>query len=132
MTDVAKAKAIEIKPYQNKEVLIDVLHQTSEYLSSFDNENTFPNHIFEDLTQRLQFLAIEDSYLDAEEFKKIAELSKTANVLLLFIKKFQDYYPKLFKRSEEVVFTKEIIQKIEQKIDKYAEVKDEASIVLQS
>ncbi len=131
MTDVAKAKAIEIRPYQNKEALMDVLHQTSEYLSSFDNENTFPNHTFEDITPRLHFLAIEDSYLDAEEFKKMAELSKTANVLLLFLKKFQDYYPKLFKKSEEVEFTKEIIQKIEQKIDKYAEVKDDASVDLQ-
>lgn len=131
MTDIAKAKAINIKPIKNKEALIQALHQTSEYVSSFENDNTLPNHTFEDLTPRLQFLAIEDSYLDAEEFKKITELSKTTNTLLLFLKKFQEYYPELFKKSEEVEFTKEIINKIEQKIDKYAEIKDDASIVLQ-
>lgn len=132
MTDLARAKSLNIKPYKSKDSLLDALEQTSEYLSSFDNENTFPNHTFEDLTRQLQFLAIEDSYLDAEDFKKISELSKTANTLLLFVNKFQQYYPKLFKRSEEVGLTKEIIQKIERKIDKYAEVKDEASAELQN
>src|SRR5690554_6616454 len=130
-TDLGREKSLHITPFQNKEELLDVLGQTSEYLASFENDNTFPNHNFLDLREQVKFLDIEDSYLDAEVFKELAELSKTANTLLLFLKKFQEYYPKLFKKSEEVEFTKEIIQKIEQKIDKYAEVKDDASVDLQ-
>src|SRR5690554_249832 len=115
MTDVAKAKAIEIRPYQNKEALMDVLHQTSEYLSSFDNENTFPNHTFEDITPRLHFLAIEDSYLDAEEFKKMAELSKTANVLLLFLKKFQIIILNFLKNLKRLSLPKKLFKKSNKK-----------------
>src|SRR5690606_13364213 len=121
-----------IKPFQNKEQLFNILGQTSEYFSSFENENAFPNHSFTDVREQVKFLSIEDSYLDAEVFKEFSELSKTANTLLLFLKKFQEYYPKLYKKSEEIELTKEITQKIERKIDKYSEVKDEASVDLQA
>ena len=131
-TDLGRAKAVEIQPFQNKEQLLDALSQTSEYLASFENDNVFPNHNFVDLREQVKFLAIEDSYLEAEVFKEFSELSKTANVLLLFLKKFQEYYPKSYKKSEQVAFTKEIIQKIESKIDKYSEVKDDASADLQA
>src|SRR5690606_37005275 len=80
-----------------------------------------------DLREQVKFLAIEESYLDAEVLKELSELSKTANTLLLFLKKFQEYYPKLYKKSASIELTKEITQKIESKIDKYAEVKDDAS-----
>src|SRR5690606_25186827 len=130
-TDLGKEKSLQIKPFQDKEELIDILGQTSEYLSSFENDNTFPNHNFIDLREQVKFLAIEDSYLDAEVFKELAELSKTVNTLLLFLKKFQEYYPKLYKKSETLELTKEIFQKIESKIDKYSEVKDDASPDLQ-
>jgi DNA mismatch repair protein MutS2 len=130
-TDLGREKSLHITPFQNKEELLDVLGQTSEYLASFENDNTFPNHNFLDLREQVKFLAIEDSYLDAEVFKELSELSKTANTLLSFLKKFQEYYPKLYKKSQTLELTKEITQKIESKIDKYAEVKDEASADLQ-
>ncbi len=126
-TDLGKEKSLEIKPFRHKEQLLEELAQTSEYVSSFDNDNVFPNHNFNDLREELKLLAIDDSYLDAPVFKELSELSKTANTLLLFLKKFQDYYPALYKRSADVEFTKEITTKIENKIDKYAEVKDNAS-----
>lgn len=130
-TDMGREKALQIKPFQHKEELLDVLDQNSEYLSSFENDNTFPNHNFTDLREQVKFLAIEESYLDAEVLKELSELSKTANTLLLFLKKFQEYYPKLYKKSASIELTKEITQKIESKIDKYAEVKDDASADLQ-
>lgn len=130
-TDLGKEKTLEIKPFRHKEQLLEELAQTSEYVSSFDNDNVFPNHNFNDLREELKLLAIEDSYLDAPVLKELSELSKTTNTLLLFLKKFQDYYPSLYKRSLDVEFTKEITTKIESKIDKYAEVKDNASAELE-
>lgn len=131
LTDLGKALALAIKPLHTKESLVSSLAQTSEYLASFDNDNVFPNHDFRDLTKAIQYLALENSAVEAEVFKEFSELSKTVNGLLLFLKKFQEYYPVLFEKSEELFFTKEIIQKIETKIDKYAEIKDDASTDLQ-
>lgn len=131
LTDLGKTQALSIKPFPTKETLQLSLAQTSEYLASFDNDNVFPNHDFRDLTKSIQYLALENSSVEAEVFKEFSELSKTVNGLLLFLKKFQEYYPVLFAKSEELFFTKEITQKIEAKIDKYAEIKDDASADLQ-
>jgi DNA mismatch repair protein MutS2 len=72
-------------------------------------------------------LAIEDSFLEVGSFRKLATLSETANVLLLFFKKFNEYYPKLNEKASQIEFTKIIIQKIDEVVDKYGIIKDNAS-----
>lgn len=131
-TEIGLEKTFSIKPFANKELLLDSLKQTSEYLASFSNQNAIPNHGFENITNDIKLLAIENSFLEAASLKKIVSISETSNVLIQFLKKFSDYYPHLNQRASEVVFTKEIIQKIEQVLDKYGEIKDNASIELQS
>ena len=126
-TEIGKQKALEIIPFKDKEVLMNALLQTSEYLSSFSNNNAIPNHGFDNLTNDLKFLSIEDSFLEVGSFRKIATLSETVNVLLLFFKKFHDYYPKLNEKAAQVEYTKYIIQKIDEVVDKYGEIKDNAS-----
>ena len=126
-TEIGKQKALEIIPFKDKEALMNALLQTSEYLSSFSNNNAIPNHGFDNLTNDLKFLAIEDSFLEVSSFRKIATLSETVNVLLLFFKKFHDYYPKLNEKAVQVEYTKFIIQKIDEVVDKYGEIKDNAS-----
>ena len=126
-TEIGKQKALKIVPFKDKETLMDALLQTSEYLSSFSNNNAIPNHGFDNLTNDLKFLAIEDSFLEVGSFRKIATLSETVNALLLFFKKFHDYYPKLNDKATQVEYTKFIIQKIDEVADKYGEIKDNAS-----
>ena len=126
-TELGAEKALLIKPFHGKEALMSSLLMTSEYASSFINNNAIPNHGFEQLSAELKFLAIEDSYLDTPSFKKISNLSETVNVLLLFFKKFHDYYPELKKFSDEVTLTTELITEIGKVVDKYGEIKDNAS-----
>lgn len=126
-TEIGKQKALDIVPFKDKASLMNELLQTSEYLSSFTNNNAIPNHGFENLTQDLKFLAIEDSFLEVSSFRKIATLSDTVNVMLLFLKKFHDYYPKLNEKAAQIEYTKYITQKIDEVVDKYGEIKDNAS-----
>ena len=126
-TEIGKQKALEIVPFREKDTLMNSLLQTSEYLSSFSNNNSIPNHGFDNLTNDIKFLAIEDSFLEVGSFRKIATLSETVNILLLFFKKFHDYYPKLNEKAAEVEYTKIIIQKIDEVVDKYGEIKNNAS-----
>jgi len=130
-TDLGKEKALQITPFREKEMLMQALHQTSEYVSSFQNNNAIPNHSFDSIAHEIKFLAIEDSFLEAGSFRKIAAISETVNVLLQYFKKFDDYYPTLNLKASEVTFTTEIIKKIDEVIDKYGELKDSASPVLQ-
>lgn len=126
-TEIGKQKALQIIPFKDKELLMNALLQTSEYVSSFTNNNAIPNHGFETITSDLKMLAIEDSFLEVGSFRKMATLSETVNVLLLFLKKFKDYYPKLNEKASQIEFTKVIIQKIDEVVDKYGEIKDNAS-----
>lgn len=126
-TELGKQKALEIVPFKNKELLMDALLQTSEYLSSFSNNNALPNHGFDSITNEIKFIGIEDSFLEVGSFRKIAQLSETVNALLLFLKKFNDYYPKLNQRATQVEYTKFIIQKVDEVVDKYGVIKDNAS-----
>ncbi len=126
-TELGMQKALEIVPFQDKELLLKALEQTSEYVSSFTNNNAIPNHGFENITNDIKFLGIEDSFLEVSIFRKMATLSETVNVLLLYFKKFNDYYPKLQQKASQVEFTKIIIQKIDEVVDKYGVIKDNAS-----
>ncbi|MGK4568041.1 endonuclease MutS2 [Flavobacterium sp. 3HN19-14] len=129
-TEIGKQKALEITPFKDKETLMEALLQTSEYLSSFQNNNAIPNHGFDAISHELKFLAIENSFLEVGSFRKIATISETANTLLQYFKKFDDYYPTLNRKASEVQLTKEIIKFIDEVVDKYGEIKDNASPAL--
>ena len=126
-TDIGKQKALEIAPFKDKETLMKALMQTTEYVSSFQNNNAIPNHGFDAITYEIKFLAIEDSFLEVGSFRKIATLSETTNFLLNYLKKFEDYYPYLNAKASEVQITKELILLIDAVVDKYGEIKDNAS-----
>ena len=126
-TDIGKEKALKITPFKEKETLMEALLQTSEYVSSFQNNNAIPNHGFDAITHEIKFLGIEDSFLEVGSFRKIATLSATSNFLLNFLKKFEDYYPNLNARATRVEYTKNIITLIDEVVDKYGEIKDNAS-----
>ncbi|HCF04217.1 DNA mismatch repair protein MutS [Flavobacterium sp.] len=126
-TDIGKQKALEITPFKDKESLMEALLQTSEYVSSFQNNNAIPNHGFDAITHEIKFLGIEDSFLEVGSFRKIANLSSTVNFLLNFLQKFHDYYPNLNNRGARVELTKDIIIMVDEVVDKYGEIKDNAS-----
>ena len=74
-TEIGAQKALEIIPYQDSISLEKALLQTSEYRSSFDNNNAIPNHGFENISHEIKFLAIEDSFLEVGSFRKISAIS---------------------------------------------------------
>ncbi len=126
-TDIGKQKALEITPFKDKETLIKALNQTTEYLSSFQNNNAIPNHGFDAISYEIKFLSIEDSFLEVGSFRKIATISETTNFLLNYFKKFDDYYPNLNSKASDIELTKDIINLVDVVVDKYGEIKDNAS-----
>ncbi|WP_430966894.1 endonuclease MutS2 [Spongiimicrobium sp. 2-473A-2-J] len=129
-TDLGKLRAQSVTPLASKEAIIEALGQTSEYLSSFENENRIPNHGFDGIDTELKLLSIENTTLEISGFKRIASLCHTMATHKKFFKKFHAYYPLLFTRSEVVELQSEIPKYIDQVIDKFGEVKDSASVNL--
>lgn len=126
-TEIGMEKALQIQPFKSKEILFAELAYTNEYVASFSNNNALPNHGFETVTSDLKLLAIEDSFLELIAIKKILDLSKSTNEYLKFLKKFSDYYPELYKKSIQIEFTPYISKSIEEIVNKFGEIKDDAS-----
>lgn len=130
-TDFGKSKALQIIPFTTKEALDIALQEVFEYKSSFLNDSRIPNHGFDSISKEIQLLQIENTFLEAFNLKRIISINITVNNLLLFLRKNTEFYPILNQTSSEVPFTKEIINLIEIVIDKFGEIKDNASPTLQ-
>ena len=130
ITQLGKEKTLEIQPIKNHRELLNELQMVFEYTSSLVSENRIPNHFFENIIVDIKRLAIENSYLDADRFLKIASISETVNEVKKFLKKFESYFPTLYLRSEEVDFTVFIVDSIRKVITNYGEVADTASTEL--
>ena len=130
ITPLGRTEINALKPFSTKEKTTEALKLVHEFVSSFENENRIPNHGFDAITEELKLLRIENNFLEVEQFRKIASLSITANVLLKFFKKFHDYYPLLSERSAQLEQTKLISNQINSIIDKYGEIRNDASETL--
>ncbi|QKX06885.1 DNA mismatch repair protein MutS [Aquimarina sp. TRL1] len=130
-TDYGKQKVAQITPLPDKESLHISLQQVAEYKSSSLQDARIPNHGFDAINKEIQLLKIENTFLEASNLKKIVSISITANELLYFFRKYKELYPILHRTSSALPFTKEIIVLIEAIIDKFGEIKDNASATLQ-
>lgn len=127
ISELGREQVRGIKPIGNKPDLLVALAYVNEYNASFISENRIPNHYYDAITKEIQLLKIENSRLDAASFLKIASNSETVNTLLLFFKKFKEYFPNLANKSNEIEYTKSAIEAIQKIITPYGEVHDKAS-----
>jgi len=126
-TLLGKERSKELIPLTNKEAILNVLGSTSEYLSSFSNENRIPNHGFDAIDAELQLLKIENTTLEIPGFRRIKHICLTVSDHKKFFKKFKEYYPLLFQVSESVENLKQLPEYIDGVIDKFGKVRDDAS-----
>lgn len=132
ITYLGKQAALAILPFSNIEILKRELAYTNEYLSSFDNDNRIPNHGFEALTKEIKLLDIENTYLEVPSLQKIVSTSLTVNTILKFLKKFKEYYENLHQLSQPIEHTTAIIEQVDAVVDRFGDIKDNASPALAS
>ena len=126
-TPKGKERVLALKPLTHRETITSLLFQTNEYLTSLETQNYIPSHTFDEVDHEIRFLGIENSLLEPHSFAKIRALSLTVNAHLLFFKKFLDYYPTLATLSKDIPYTEEIIGAIDSVLDKFGEIKSDAS-----
>ena len=129
-TTLGKEKTLTILPFSDKEKLLYELQLTNDYVSSYYNDNRIPNHGFDEITKELKLLKIENTFLEPLSFKKIIAISITSNEIVKFLNKFEEYYPTLKQFSQKIEVTKVIIERIDAVINRFDEVKDDASTLL--
>ena len=130
VTQPGKEQVLKITPFQEFTEIEPELQRVKEFTASFDGDNRIPNHGFDPIFRELRLLEIENSSLEISGFRKILSISETTRILLKFFKKFEEFYIHLNSFSEEVNYTSIISEEINKRIDKYGEIKDEASTEL--
>lgn len=130
VTSLGKTEVLATLPFSKRDQVIDALRITNEFVSSFENENRIPNHGFDAITSELKLIQIENNYLEIDGFRKIASLCVTTNILLKFFKKFHEYYPLFHRVSLQLEANKEIPEAIHSVVDKFGEIRNDASDTL--
>ncbi len=129
-TEMGREQALALTPIPGKEVLMTSLGQTSEYLSSFTTDNRIPNHGFDSIQGELRLLKIENTTLEIAGFRRIASICETISTHKRFFAKFREYYPLLAAQSGEIQENKEIPGLVHGVIDRFGEIRDDASDAL--
>jgi DNA mismatch repair protein MutS2 len=130
ITDLGKNQSLNLQPFKSDEALIKALHLVNEYVASFDNDNRIPNHGFDNIDEALKLLGIENTFHEVDSFRNISAISATANTLIVFFKKFKEYYPTLNSDASQIELTTKIIDSIDAIINRFGEIKDDASDTL--
>ena len=130
ITDMGKVKALKLAPQRNYRKTLFVLDQTQEYINSDTHETPIPNHGFDALDHELKMLGIEDTVLEVGSFRKIGSLSETVNTHLRYFRKFQETFPVLHQTVRDTEYTTELTDEINTIVDRFGEIKDDASPVL--
>lgn len=131
VTEKGKEKALALVPKKSHKRSYFSLLQTQEYKSAAWQEVRIPNHGFDKIDKELDLLGIENSRLELNSFRKLKELSITATTLQLHFEKYKEVYPRLYQTSSSIEHTLFIHQRIEEVVNRFGEIKNEASPLLQ-
>ncbi|WP_194295675.1 endonuclease MutS2 [Capnocytophaga canis] len=129
-TELGKKYALRLQPFEDKETLLFALQQTNEYLASFQNNNTIPGHSCEKISSEIRLLQVENTTLELSAIRKLYLISQTVNTHIQFFRKFKELYSILHETAESIHYTTDITEAIDKIVDKFGEIKNDASQTL--
>lgn len=127
VTVSGKEKILKWSPFPSSEKALNALNEVFEYFNSLQGDNAIPNHGFEAIYSELNLLGIENSILETGSFRKILSICETTKTLLSFFDKNKQFYVNLHKRSENIILENSISESIKAVIDRFGEIKDDAT-----
>ena len=119
-----------LQPKNQFQVLRQELKRLDELRQVRVHGEKFPLLEFEELEQEIKLLGIQRSVISLEGFRRIYQASELVNAVVLFFENSLFKYPLLEQLTEDVYYTKEIIEQIDQVFDRNGQIKDDASTEL--
>ena len=127
LTQGGKAECLAIKPMIRAADIERSLKEVEEFMASIGSDQSFPGHHFDALTEVLHQLSIENSVLELNGFKKIKQVCLTTDAIKRFLKKFDQFYVVLNKYANHVPYDDQPVRHIDSILDRFGQVKDNAS-----
>lgn len=111
------------------------LEETREFIRLLSTEDNVPDMLFFDLRPCIQRIRIEGTFIEEQEMWDLKRSLETLHAFIDIIRREMDEgeavrYPALVHLAEGVFTFKTVTRRIEQILDKYGKIKDEASRTL--
>jgi len=127
-SDYARNKAQQLRIHTRRDFIDLELKQSHEYRQLFSNNFYFPNDYILNLAKELKLLSIQGAVLANEQFILIRKLTESIEkIFRWFDNERKQVYYALAKVIGETYYEKAIIQLIDEILDEYGQVKDNAS-----
>ncbi len=129
----AKTKVAELRIHNSIPYIQAALLQTNEFKTILQTGQYFPNDYTNILDKELKLLSISGAMLTGENFLEIKKLTaNTENIFRWFDNERREAWPNLTQTISETYYEKEIKTSIENVIDEYGNVRDNATPELQT
>lgn len=109
------------------------LSQTEEFMRIINEEDNFPTNYFLDVRHALRNIRVEGTWIDEVALFDLRRSLQTIRDIVLFLKKEEEEntpYPHLYALAGEVAIFPQLISKIDNILDKFGRIKDNASAEL--
>lgn len=109
------------------------LSQTEEFMRIINKEDNFPTNYFLDVRHALRNIRVEGTWIDEVALFDLRRSLQTIRDIVLFLKKEEEEntpYPHLYALAGEVAIFPQLISKIDNILDKFGRIKDNASAEL--
>ncbi|MFK7981585.1 MAG: endonuclease MutS2 [Saprospiraceae bacterium] len=117
----------EISPDTSKPNILRKLREVKEYQITLGND-PFPMRAYEEISQDLRMLEIEDYVLPIEGLQRINIILRSIHLIFkYFADSRQQVYPTLYSLIQPIIFDANLIKEIERVIDEEGQIKPDAS-----
>jgi DNA mismatch repair protein MutS2 len=131
-TEYAKSKAAELRIHTRKEFIDTELQQSHEYKLILANNQYFPSDYVLNLHKDLKLLSIPGAVLLGDQLVQIRKLAESIqSIFRWFDNERRTAYPALTKVIEHTYYEKAILEMLDEVLDEYGNVKDNATEELQ-
>ncbi len=128
----ANEKVAELRIHNSIPYISTQLLQTNEYKTLLQTNQHFPNDYQNNLSKELKLLSIPGAMLSGENFIEIKKLTNnTENIFRWFNNERREAWPNLATTIAETYYEKDIKESIDNVVDEYGNVKDNATPDLQ-
>lgn len=113
--------------------IINALSLTDEFIRIINEEDNFPTNYFLDARPALRNIRVEGTWIDESALFDLRRSLQTIRDIVRFLKKEDEEntpYPYLYALSGDVIIFPQLISKIDNILDKFGRIKDNASAEL--
>ncbi len=128
LSQLGRDKVSEMCFSSDYEVVLDLVNQTAEFVRILQEEDDFPVSNYYDVRDSLRKIAVEGTYLNSAELFDLRRSVETIGLLVRFFNnKEEEQYYYLKKLAGDVFVFPELLALIDRILDKFGQVKDNAS-----